>query len=204
MARRGEAAHDAGAFGMMSRVRRCRAAFAAADFHFANHATRRVDEARGRERPDGEGGRGGVATDAAHVLRRLELGAMQLGQAVDEFRQPRRIRMRLAVPRVVAGGVAQTEVGAQVDDAIGERRKLIDPPHRAAVRQAEEQQVALLDRLRAHELQLRSLAQVRMREVHELAVEALARDLLHLEIRVSEGEAQQFAAGVAGGTDDGD
>ena len=43
-----------------------------------------------------------------------------------------------------------------------------------------------------------------MREVHELAVEPLARDLLHLEIRMGEREPEQLAAGVAGGADDGD
>ena len=82
--------------------------------------------------------------------------------------------------------------------------ELIDPAHRAAVRQAEKQQIAFLDRLRAHELQLRPLPQIRMREVDELAVEPLARDLLHLEIRMREREAQQFAAGVAGRADDRD
>ena len=92
--------------------------------------------------------------------------------------------MRLAVPRVVVRRIAQPEVGAQIDDAIGERGEVIDPAHRAAVRQAEEQQIAFLDRLRAHELQLRAFPQIGMREVHELAVEPLARDLLHLEMRM--------------------
>jgi hypothetical protein len=43
-----------------------------------------------------------------------------------------------------------------------------------------------------------------MREMHELPVETLARDLLHLEIRMGKREAQQFAAGVAGRADDRD
>ena len=202
MTGRREAAHHAGALRVMRRIRRGGAAFAAADLDFADHAARRVDQPGGRQRPDRERRRRGVAADAAHVLRGLQLGAMQLRQAVDELRQPRRIRVRLAVPLVVAGGVAQAEVGAEIDDAIGERRELIDPAHRAAVRQAEEQQIAFLDRFRSHELQLRAFAKIRMREVDELAVEPLARDLLHLEMRMREREAQQFAAGIAGGADD--
>jgi hypothetical protein len=122
---------------------------------------------------------------------------MQLRQAVDEFRQPCRIGVRLAVPRVVIRGVAQPEVGAEIDDAVGERREVIDPSHRAAVRQPEEQQIAFLDRLRAHELQLRALAEIRVREMHELAVEPFARDLLHLEMRVGKGETQQLAARIS-------
>ena len=82
--------------------------------------------------------------------------------------------------------------------------ELIDAAHRAAVRQAEEQQVALLDRFRAHELELRALPQIRVREVDELAIEPLARDLLHLEMRMGKREAQQFTAGVAGRADDRD
>ena len=80
--------------------------------------------------------------------------------------------------------------------------EVVDAAHRAAVRQAEEQQVALLDRFRAHELELRALAQVGMREVDELAIEPFARDLLHLEMRMRQREAKQFAAGVAGRAND--
>ena len=112
--------------------------------------------------------------------------------------------MRLAVPLVVATGIAQPEIGAEVDDAIGQRREMVDAAHRAAVRQPEEEQVAFLNRLRPHELQLRSLPEVGVREVHELAVEPLAGDLLYLQIRMCQREAEQFAAGVAGGADDGD
>ena len=42
-----------------------------------------------------------------------------------------------------------------------------------------------------------------MREVHELPVETLARDLLHLEVRMGERKPEQFAAGVPGRADDG-
>ena len=96
--------------------------------------------------------------------------------------------MRLAIPLVVVAGIAQSEVGAQIDNAIRECRELIDPAHRAAVGQAEKQQIAFLDRIRSHELQLRAAAQVGMREMHELAVEPLARDLLDVELRMRERE----------------
>ena len=45
--------------------------------------------------------------------------------------------------------------------------------------------------------------QIRMREVNELAVEPLAGDLPHVELRMGEQQTQQFAAGVAGRADDG-
>src|SRR5215204_3216456 len=41
-----------------------------------------------------------------------------------------------------------------------------------------------------------------MCEMHELAVEPLARDLLHLEVRVRERQTQQFSTGIAGRADD--
>ena len=127
---------------------------------------------------------------------------MQFRKPVDKFLEPRRIRMWLAVPRVVAGGITQAEVGAEIDDAIGDRRELIDPAHRAAVRQAEEDQIAFLDRLGAHELQLRASPQIGMREVDELAIEPLAGDLPDLEMRMREREPKKFAPGVTGGADD--
>ena len=46
MACRREAAHDAGALGMVRRIAGNRSAFAAARLHLADHAARRVEEAR--------------------------------------------------------------------------------------------------------------------------------------------------------------
>ena len=112
--------------------------------------------------------------------------------------------MRLAIPGVVRGCVAQSKIGAEVDDAIGECRELIDPPHGAAVRQAQEQQIAFLDRLRAHELQLRAPPEIRVREVHELSVEPLARHLLHGDFGMRQREAQELASRIPGGANDGD
>ena len=91
-------------------------------------------------------------------MRGLQLGAMQLRQAVDELREPVRTGVRLAVPPVLAGRIAQPEVGAEIDDAIGERGEMVDPAHRAAMGQAQEQQVAFLDRLGSHELEWGLLA----------------------------------------------
>ena len=100
--------------------------------------------------------------------------------------------MRLAVPLVVVSRVTQAEVRAQIDDAVGEGGQVIDPAHGAAVGQPEKQQIAFLDCLRSLELELRALSEVGMREVHELSVKALARDLLDLEMRMRQCEAEQF------------
>ena len=121
MAGRREAAHHAGALGMMRRICRCRAALAAADLDLADDAARRVDQSGSRQRPDRQRRGGGIAADAADVVRGLQLRAMQLRQSVDELLQPRRAGVRLAIPRVVVARIAQPEVGAQIDDAIGQR-----------------------------------------------------------------------------------
>jgi hypothetical protein len=112
--------------------------------------------------------------------------------------------VRLPVPGVVSGCIAQAKIGAEIDNAIGDRGELVDPSHRTAVRQSEKQQIALLDRLRSHELQLCSLAEIRMREVHELPIEPLAGDLFHFELRVREGQTKQLASGVPGGANNRD
>ena len=41
-----------------------------------------------------------------------------------------------------------------------------------------------------------------MREVDELAVEPLARDLLDLELGVRQGETKELASGISGGAND--
>ena len=53
------------------------------------------------------------------------------------------------------------------------------------------------------ELQAGGAAQVRMHAVGELPGEALGGDLGYLDLRMAEQQAQQLAAGVAGGAGDG-
>jgi hypothetical protein len=111
--------------------------------------------------------------------------------------------MRLAVPALVERGIAQAEVGGEVDHARRERREPIDRLHRAAVRQAEEQHVAGLELIERDEFQLARGAQVRVSEVDEGACISLARDLRDVDLRVREQQAQQLAPGVAGRAGDG-
>ena len=79
----------------------------------------------------------------------------------------------------------------------------IDARHRAAVRQAEKQHVHALERLSTHELQGRAPPQIGMGEVDELAVQTLAGDLRHVDLRMVEQQPQQFPAGVPRGADNG-
>ena len=90
----------------------------------------------------------------------------------------------------------RAKVGAEVDDAFRQPGVMLDLLHRAAVGQAQKEQVARFDLARADELQLRAPAQVGMGEMDKAAGVALAGCLLHGYLRVVEQVAEQFAAGA--------
>ena len=64
-----EAAHDAGALGMMRRVARGRAAFAAAHLHLADDVARRVEQTSDGERPDRQRRGSCIAADTTDMWR---------------------------------------------------------------------------------------------------------------------------------------
>ena len=66
---------------------------------------------------------------------------MELRQPIDEAVEPRGLRVRRAIPARVVVGAPEPKVRAEIDDAIGEGRELINAARRAAVRQAQEQQI---------------------------------------------------------------
>jgi len=135
-------------------------------------------------------------------MRRLRQGrTVQLGQAVDEPAEPVGLRVGMSIPAVIVTGVPEAEVGAEVDDARGERGERVDAGHGTAVWQAKEQQIAGGEAVCGRKLEARAPPKVGVREVHELTVEPLAGDLLHANVRVLQQQAEQFASGVAGGAD---
>ena len=111
---------------------------------------------------------------------------MQLGQAVDERSSQAGLACGLPYQRVVVGRVAQAEVRAQIDDAIGERRRTDRcAPWRCRAAGRGTAGRTCSSASRPHELQRASARrEVGMREVDELAVEPLARDLPHVEVRM--------------------
>ena len=71
------------------------------------------------------------------------------------------------------------------------------------MRKTHEEHVTAGKLVEAAELQTGGAAQVRMHAVGELPGEALGGDLGYLDLRMGEEQAQQFAAGIAGGACDG-
>jgi hypothetical protein len=128
----------------MRRVAGDSAALAAADFHLADHAARRIEQTRMSQRPDRERRGRRVAADAAHITGGRNLRSIELGQAIHESIEPRLAGVCRPIPPRVVVGLSQTEVSAQIDDAIGEFRKPIDLADGAAVLQAQKHQIDVL------------------------------------------------------------
>ena len=136
-------------------------------------------------------------------VRGLQLGAVQLRQAVDELRSHAGLACGLPYQRVVVGRIAQAEVGAQVDDAIGQRGEAArcgSSRCRAAGR-------GTADRTSRAPPSARTSACVRLRRLGcvKWTNWPSSRSLVtccHLEVRMRQRQAQQLAAGVAGGADD--
>ncbi len=180
----GKAAHDAGSFGVVGRVAGLVAPFAAADLDFADHAAAGVNEIVGKERPDREIGGGRIAADAADIVGVGQLGAVEFGQPVDKLGQPGRVGMGLAIPAPIVVGVAQTEIGTQVDNALSQPGKVVDPFHRAAVGQAQKEQITAFQIFSADKLQLGAPAQIGMGEMDKRTGITFAGHLLYSNVRM--------------------
>ncbi len=181
-----------------------RAALRRADLDLDYDRFLRLDQLGLHGRQQRQVGGGGVAADPAGVVRRAQLVAVQLGQAIDEFLQPGGGSVRCAVPVLVVLRVVQTEVCRKVDDQRCGAGEPVDILLRLSVRQGQEEHVDRLERRRVAELEHRALAQVGM-DLVEVFPEMAARGRLdQLNLRVGEQQAQQFPSRVAGGADDGD
>ncbi len=183
-------------------LRRLAAALARADLAFDHDRTRAIDDVGGEERQQREDRSRRVAARAGQAPRALDAVPVKLGDAVHPAADGVRMWMRLAIPALVIGGVAESMVAREVDDQIGAPFELVGAVR--TVRQAEEQHIAPLDVLVPDELQVRALPEVRMRRRDRLAGERLApRDHL-ADLGMREQEAQQLTTGVPAGADDAD
>ena len=104
--------------------------------------------------------------------------------------------MRVFVITRIGRAIAQTEVGAQVDDPRGKRGIAFDVALGFAVRQRQEQHVTRLQAIAPDKPQCRLAAQVRVALVDERADAAFGRRLHHFDAGVGQQQTQQLAAGV--------
>ena len=176
------------------------AGFAGTDQHVDD---RRFDNSGGGQRPQGQNGRRRVTPGAGHQVRIAQRLPVQFRDPVDKAAQQIRARMRAAVPARVSGGVSEPEVGAQVDDPSGDLAELVHPSSRLPVREAHKEHITAGKLLQRTETEPGRAAQVRMHAVRELPGKALGGDFRYLDLRMAEHQAEQFAAGVAGGPGDG-
>ena len=204
VAGRSEAAHRPRPLRVVRGVAGTVAAFAAANLDLADHVPLWVGQTGREQRPHGQHAGGSVAADPAHIARAADLLAVQLRQTVDKSAQPVGRDVLFAIPVYVRLRIPQAEVGAEVDDAIGQLRKIGDAAHRAAVGQSQHQQVARRQLSRADELQFRPPAQVRMGEMDERSGVALAGHLGHFNVGMIQQQTQQLTTGIAAGAEDGD
>ena len=133
---------------------------------------------------------------------------MDLAQAVDRFAQQLRAGVLIAVPLLVGGGVAQAELGADVDQLqpsgeqfghhLGDIGALLGQHHRPGATGAQG-----LDGIRRQH-QVAGVGERGYRVGETLAVQAVGSGMDHAETRMVEQQAQGAFAGVAGGTKDGD
>jgi hypothetical protein len=115
--------------------------------------------------------------------------SVQFRNAVHESVQVGGRLMGVAVPGRVVVGVPQTEVGAEIDDRLGHRLQRPDPPHGAAVRQAQEEDVARLQLADGRELERALLAKVRMDGVQIVTGVGLGGCLDNLDLGMAEEDA---------------
>ena len=182
---------------------RAGAGFGGTHLHLDDDRLGRIDQPVLHQRKERQIGRRGVAPHPADVTRRPHFRAVQFRQPVDELLHPLRRFVFVPVPFFIQRQILQPEIRREVDDFSGEGGIMVDCFLRLAVREGEEQHVAGLERLARDELHRRPLAQLRMGRVDVFADVPLRRGLDHLHLRMPEQHPQQFAAGVAGGADDG-
>ncbi len=197
-----EGAHDADTLRMVGVFRRLSAALARSDLALDDHRPRAIDDVGGEQRQQSEDRRGRVASGSGHALGAADVVAMQLGNAVDPAAELARMRMRLAVPPLVVGGISESMVAREVDDQVGATFEFVGAMR--AIRQAEEQHIAAPNVLVSDELQVRALSQVWVCRRDGLARERFAPRHDLADFGVAEQQSHELATGVPAGADNPD
>ena len=167
-----------------------------------------ADQPGPRQRRQRQQRRGRVAAGRAddrdrRVDQRLELGAVELRQAVDRAVEEVGPRVLEAVPARVVGRVAQAEVGPEVDDRGARGGEVGDEPRAGAVGECQEDRV---DRPRAASASDGQVGrrEVRMDAADRIVVALAADEPDQLDIRVARQQPDQLATDVPGRADDPD
>ena len=173
-----------------------------ADLTLDGHRHVEIDQTGPEERrqPQDHGSR--VAAWRSDVACGLDLLAMEFWQAVHRLAQEFRPRMRPAIPDLVGLRVAQPEICREIDHHRCQLQQAVDDRSCLPVRQAGEEDIDRLERLRRDEFERRPLAQVRMDGMNELPGARSRGYLLDFHLRVTQQQAQEFPAGIAGTTQD--
>ncbi len=126
---------------------------------------------------------------------------MELGKAVDRDVEEVGVRVLEAVPARVVGGVAEAEIGPEVDDRGAVRDDPGDDAGGRAVGEGEEDRVDVGQRGIDDETRL---GEVRVDAVERVAVAVAALEADDRHVRVAGQEADQLGADIAGRPDDAD
>ena len=145
---------------MVARVVRGLTALGRPDFEVGDDGLLRIDQARPGQRKQGEGDCGRVAAHPADMPRCGNGVTLDLGQPVDESRQPLGCVVILAVPGPVGSWITQPEIRRAVDDLVGQGGPAFDPAGRFTVGEREEEEVALLETVEGREPQFGPSAEV--------------------------------------------
>ena len=165
----------------------------------------RIDQARVDQRLEGKDGGRGIATGGRDCLRAADSLAVELGDAVGETAEQLGRGMGLAVPALVSRGIAEAEVGAEVDEwdfAIEDRG---GDPLAVSVRQGGEDEVDAVERAILEPLDRRvreGRREVRMDLADALPRLAITEQALGEQLRVAREQPQQLTADIARGTKD--
>jgi len=197
-----ERPHDARALGGWRALAGLAPALARADLALHDDRPRRIDEARTRERQEGQERGRRVAARAGDELRRPDLVTMELRDPVHRRAEQLRMRMVAVVPLAVARRVTQPMIRRQIDDERSARPELREPVR--AVGQRQEQDVAPGDLVVAHEVERRAFPEVRMGDRDRLPCQGLAARDDVADLGVAGEQPQELTAGVATGADDAD
>ena len=158
-----------------------------------------IDEMRARERREREDAGRREAASVADDLGIADLVAVELREAVDALGF--RIRVRHVVPRLVDTRIAEAVVSAEIDDAHRQVPERAADLHRMAVRQADEDEIAVLadglDVLHALEHHVVAASQVRVEIRDLLARVALGCDMHDFCLRMIVEDAQELGSRVS-------
>src|SRR5262249_52998817 len=149
-----------------------------------------------------EGDGGGEASGACEVASRCKLGAVQLGQSVDEFSVPQMLWRRVlrSVVLAILTGISQAKIAREVDDPNSGVEYLHHHRRRRPVRHREKRYVHAGHSLSGSQLfkpKIRAAGAVEMHLAERLADVVCGGDPNEVHLGVVQQASEDFRAAVA-------